>query len=452
MKWSAGQLSFWLPVAAIAIFFVMLMFGGGASRADAASQMLVRATAIMALAAVLVVFPRESWRDLRTPFLLLAGLAGIMAIQLVPLPPDWWAALPGRGLYAEAAAVLGVEQPWRPVSLTPDLTLNSLLAVFPPLAAMVAAAWLGRVRRDWVLAGVVILVLVTGVMAVFQFAEGPTSSLRLYRVSSFDTGTGLFANRNHNALLLALGIPLTLWSVFCRLENISSALLRWAIASATLVFLLVSIVVAGSRSGILLTGLGLGMGSLLLWREGVLSRIDRRLLLGGMVAGSAVVLLVVLQVANLDRFKTDVISGDARIKLFSEFSALGKQFFPVGSGFGSFDPVYRAVEKQDALAEIYMNHAHNDIIEIIIEGGALAGVLLILVLVIYGISCWSVWRAKKRGSVTIGLARLASIFIAMILLHSFVDYPARTPIIAALLAISAVWLSAGARLARERGG
>ncbi|WP_136161141.1 O-antigen ligase family protein [Sphingomonas flavalba] len=452
IKWSVGRLSFWLPVAAITVFFVMLMFGGGASRADAASQMFVRATAIVALAATLVVFPRECWRDMRQPFLLLAALAAIMAVQLIPLPPQWWTAMPGRSLYAEAAGVIGIEQPWRPISLTPDLTINSLLAIFPPFAALVAAAWLGRVRRDWVLAGVAGLALVTGVMAVFQFAEGPTSPLRLYRVSSFDTGTGLFANRNHNALLLTTGIPLTLWIATRRLAGIFSPLMRWAIAGAVLLFLLVSIVVAGSRSGVLLTGLGLGLGILLLWREGVLARVDRRLLVGSAVAGGIALLFVVSQIGNLDRFKTEVISGDARVVLFPEFAALGQQFFPVGAGFGSFDSVYRAVERQDALSEIYMNHAHNDILEIIIEGGALAGLLLALAVGLYGLACWRVWRGGGRGSLTVGMARLASIFIIMILLHSFVDYPARTPIIAALLAISALWLSSGACLARERGG
>ena len=377
IRWPAEKLSFWLPVAAIAVFFVMLMFGGGASRADAASQMFVRATAIVALAATLVVMPRECWRDMRQPLLLLGALAAIMAMQLIPLPPQWWTALPGRGLYAEAAGVIGIEQPWRPISLTPDLTLNSLLAIFPPLAALVAAAWLGRARRDWVLGGVAALVLVSGVMAVFQFAEGPSSALRFYRVASFENGTGLFANRNHNALLLAMGIPLTLWIAARRLAGVFNPALQWTLASAILLFLLISIMVTGSRAGIVLTGLSLASAGLLLWREGVLAHLSRRVLLGGVVIGAVAVILLAIQVAQLDRFKTEAVSNDARVLLLPEFAVMGEHFFPVGSGFGSFDATYRALEKPKFLNDFYMNHAHNDILEIVIESGALGGFLLL---------------------------------------------------------------------------
>lgn len=435
------MLSFWIPAAAVAVFFVMLMFGGGASRADAASQMFVRATAIIALAATLVVLPRERWRDMRQPILLLAALAAIMAVQLIPLPPQWWTGLPGRGLYAEAAEVVGVEQPWRPISLTPDLTINSLLAIFPPLAALVAATWLGRPRRDWVLGAVTALILISGLVAVFQFAEGPASALRLYRVANFDTGTGLFANRNHNALLLAMGIPVIMWIAACRLAGRSSPYLRWAVASAVIVFLLVSIMVTGSRAGILLTGLSVVLSGLLLWREGALSRIDRRLLLGGGVVGVAAIMLLATQVASLDRFKAGAVSGDARILLLPEFVAMGERFFPAGAGFGSFDAAYRAAEKPNAMTDVYMNHAHNDILEIVIEGGLAGAVLLTVTLFLYGLASWRVWRSDLRGATSVGLARLASILIALVVVHSFADYPLRTPIIAVMMALSALWLS-----------
>ena len=55
---------------------------------------------------------------MRVPLILLGALAALMAIQLIPLPPGIWTALPGRERYLEAAAAIGIPQPWRPISLT----------------------------------------------------------------------------------------------------------------------------------------------------------------------------------------------------------------------------------------------------------------------------------------------------------------------------------------------
>lgn len=436
-------------IAALAIFFVVLAFGGGASRFDVQSQMFVRVSAIVAVASILIIAPPSLRHIIRVPLLLLGALAVIMLVQLVPLPPAWWTALPGRALYADAADVIGMAQPWRPISLTPDLTLNSLLAVLPPLAALLGTATLERSRQGWTIAALAALIAVSGILGMFQFADGPASVLRTYRITNNDVGTGLFANRNHNALLLAIGVPLTLWLATRRPRRPIYAGVRYGISAAVLAFLLVSIMVTGSRAGIALAAIGLVGGMLLLWREGVFARVDRRLIGGGAALAAAAIAVAALQTVRFERFSAATIEGDSRLMLLPDVLATVRRFFPVGAGFGSFDPVFRAQERPETLTPSYINHAHNDAFEIVIESGVAGALMLLAALLLFTRASWQVWRSPIRGSTTLGLARLATIIIAMIAMHSLTDYPLRTPIMASILALTSCWLAWGFASSRD---
>src|SRR5690606_33859646 len=58
-------------------------------------------------------------------------------------------------------------------------------------------------------------------------------------------------------------------------------------------------------------------------------------------------------------------------------------YFPWGSGFGSFEYVYRIYEPQELLHPTYLNQAHNDWLQFPIEGGLLA-VLIAAAALIWG--------------------------------------------------------------------
>ena len=106
-----------------------------------------------------------------------------------------------------------------------------------------------------------------------------------------------------------------------------------------------------------------------------------------------------------------------------------------GSGFGSFEEVYHIHEPDSLMISSYVNMAHNDWAQLIIEGGVPA-VLLVVAL--------CAWLARSLGAVlgggAAGVARMLFwLSVAGILLFaSLVDYPLRTP----LFQLSAVWLVA----------
>src|SRR5690606_22404859 len=102
-----------LPVSfAVALIAACLVLGG-TSQAAAYTQFFIRSAAIVIGAAVLLTLDKNLLGNVKVPMLLCLAWTLLMLIQLIPLPPSWWTALPGREVFAELANVVGIEQPWR---------------------------------------------------------------------------------------------------------------------------------------------------------------------------------------------------------------------------------------------------------------------------------------------------------------------------------------------------
>jgi O-antigen ligase len=112
----------------------------------------------------------------------------------------------------------------------------------------------------------------------------------------------------------------------------------------------------------------------------------------------------------------------------------------VGSGFGSFDPVFRVYEPDGLLSPNYLNHAHNDLLELAMVGGLPAMVLLVWFLVWLGTRGIAALR-RSDGRTNTRMARLGLLMLVMMLLSSLVDYPLRTPLVAAICAVACGWLA-----------
>ena len=80
----------------------------------------------------------------------------------------------------------------------------------------------------------------------------------------------------------------------------------------------------------------------------------------------------------------------------------------------------------------YVNHAHNDYLELALEGGMPAILLMIAFLAWWSLRAFAIWRSPNAAE----LGRAACIASAAILLHSLVDYPLRTAAIATIFAMA----------------
>jgi O-antigen ligase len=430
------------------VYFIACMLLGGGARSGYLSDAILQL-----LAVPLLIGGLWRYRNLapgersRAAILLPLLFAALPASQLVPLPPEVWSSLPGRELAAASFAVAGAELPWAPISVSPAATWLALVSLLPIAALFQATSLLSHQQRRWLSLAMLGVGLVSVFLGMAQVAQGPYSPLRFMNQGNASEAVGFFANRNHYAAFLyVLTIFAGVWALDAtmRASDVPQAsrlgtatILPPIIGFTVLVAFLAAQMIARSRAGLILSIVALA-GVL------VLALLDRRarsglslakLLLGG-TALAAVFFLQFALYRVVDRFSADPLA-DARLAFAGTTMEAGTTFMPLGAGVGTFVPVYATFEKiEDTIANTFANRAHNDFLELWLETG-LPGIAILALGVMWLV--WRslrVWRLSSLGehSVDLGLARAASIAVALVLVHSIVDYPARTAAMAVLVA------------------
>lgn len=428
---------------------VVVEVAGGASRGDASGQAIVRAAAWAALIGGLLFGTRPDLRGGRAVALLLGAAIALPLVQLIPLPPAMWTALPGRDLITHTALGAGESQPWRPWAIAPGATANAASSLIVPAAILWLMLSLGVEERRRLPGFLLCLVLASTLIGLVQVSSFSFDNPLINE--SPHTVSGTFANRNHFALLMALGCPLASVWVFGAREVRPW---RHVAGLASMALFLVAILVSGSRAGLLLGSLGLGM-ALLLSGAAVKKALGRspRWLFPALVAGVlAIVLgLVLLSIAadravSINRLFENDPGQDMRSRGLPTVLSMIADYFPFGSGLGGFDPIFRIHEPFELLKPTYFNHAHNDFLEIVIDAGLPGLALLLAALCWWGWASVRAWRAGSGPDAM--LARLGSAMLLLVMLASVFDYPARTPAVMALVAIAGIWLNGGSGVRR----
>lgn len=438
-----------LNFVVLAALVLLAFLFGGASRADVLSQPVVRLAAILAIAVFAVQIDRSAWRSIRPALLFLGAVSAIILIQLVPLPPGLWGALPGRSVYLEALSAGGLPPVWRPLSLTPDMTINALLSVLPPLAVVLGLGVIDRKLHAKLVPILLVLVAASAVVGVFQVSSG---LFYFYRITNEGSLVGFFANRNHQAFFLAIAFPLlACWAASPGTDRNYVQVRNW-IALCVGAALAPLILVTGSRGGLILGAFGVAAAAaltLLVRRERGMSLLASgmrsRLLLVVPIAAGLAAVAATIYLARDEAIQRlyEGPTNETRERSFPVVVDLVRDYFPFGSGFGSFDTVFRVQEPDQLLSQFYLNHAHNDVLEVLLEGGLLPIPLILLFLGWYALRAWRLWAGGDREGRMLGRAGTA--IVAIVLVGSAFDYPLRTPFIAVLFALGCVWMLAAAR-------
>jgi O-antigen ligase len=426
----------------LCILLGVLQIAGGASRGDVFGQVIVRGSAWLLLILSILFGNRPDFRAGRPVVLLLAAAVLLPLLQLIPLPPSVWTALPGRDLIVPAAGLVGEAQPWRPWSIVPSGTLNAASSLIVPAAALWLVLSLSEEERERLTGLLLCLVLGSTLIGLVQISSF-TFDNPLINDSPGEV-SGTFANRNHFALQLAMGCVLALaWAFGSKRVHLSRGIVGFALV---LLFML-AILVSGSRAGLLLGSIGSAMG-ILLCRTSLKKLLTPypRWVFSTLVAGivAIVAFFVLISVAtgrarSIDRLFAVDPGQDMRTRGLSTVLAILKEYLPFGSGLGAFDPMFRIHEPFGLLKPTFFNHAHNDFLEVVIDAGIPGLSLLFVALCWWGWASIQSWRAGA-GSQTM-LPKLGATMLLLIILASVVDYPARTPTIMAWTAIAAAWLS-----------
>jgi O-antigen ligase len=159
--------------------------------------------------------------------------------------------------------------------------------------------------------------------------------------------------------------------------------------------------------------------------------------IGGATA-AGIILIVQYAFLGLQSRLDDNVLADYRLAIAANTWKAIKAFQPFGSGFGTFENVYRIFESTDALIPAYVNQAHNDWLQLWLEGGWLGLALLVAFLIWFGRAAVRTWRAPPREGRALdrSLAQAGAIVVVLLLIHSAMDYPLRTTTMMAIFAFS----------------
>ena len=435
----AANFAVW-PVRAGVLAVIMLAFalvlGGGGTPAPRAELAVECAAALIAAlwvfsgsrAATLQRIPRTAW-------LLVLLIAAIPILQLIPLPPVLWQALPNRAIEREALGLVGLEATWRPWSVAPNRTLSALLSLGPPLLLLLLTATLDRAARLRLVATVALIGLLSIVVGALQLNADDASPLRFYGLTTPQL-TGFQANHNSTADLLLIAMIAATVMLRAAVEQHrlpNNRALVLGIAGGVNALFALGVVLTASRMGIILLPLALlASGWILrLWLP-----VSRKVLAGGAVGLAGLALLGLLLArdnavigAVVARFD---FSGELRPQLWQDGLFVVRQHFPFGVGMGNFMPALIADERLEAVRPFLPNRAHNDFIELAAEAGLFGLMALAATGWLLGRAAWSALRGGAQG-----LAVFAAAALLILALHSLVDYPLRSMSLACLAAVCA---------------
>lgn len=358
-------------------------------------------------------------------------------VQLVPLPAAIWQALPGRDMIAESLAIAGLDPAsWHPISVDRARTLVAFCGTLAPAAIIAIGSRLddkAKLHLVLTFAGAALAAILLGVV---QISAANTTAMLFPINPKEGVLYASFANRNSTGLFFILALLLTAALPVPRRREWLLAM----VAAGSLLFL--GALLTQSRSSLVLLALPVGLivlrAAFGLWaaRKGSAPALTP----ASLVAGGFAVLIAGLAFASfstggrvgetLERLET--IEND-RLTMWEDGQYAAAQYWPVGSGMGTFDEVYQAYESLEYVTQKRAGRMHNDYLEVGLEAG---GVGLVLIL------AWLLWCAWQptvgKGRDDNWLAIAASIGIAAISLQSVLDYPLRNQTllcVAALLII-----------------
>ena len=424
----------WDSVAIAAMVLLAFSFAfGGASQGHALRLALVE----LASLPLLVLASRRLilaglWREHQFSLALLAAVVAIPLIQLIPLPPAVWTSLPGRDQMALALELAGLEPGWAPLSVAPDRTWGSALALAPPAALFLAMLSLSHPQRERLVQFCIAAAIVGILLGAAQLASGG-SALYLWSWTGPASVAGFFANRNHLASFLLIALPFAVIfgaATLRRRDQKAAALWIGGLFAGLAVVALAAI---RSRAGITLFAPVMVFSLLAAWIAAGRGRPGPGLLVLVGAVGAALTAVAVLALPPiLERFDTEN-QLEGRSNRWPLVAETAQTYLPLGSGIGSFDAVYRSVEPLEELDSTFFNQAHNEYLETWLEAGWLGIGVILAFLVWYFRRCWTAWKAppSREGD----LQRAASIGIGVLILHSVGDYPLRTVTLGVVFAL-----------------
>jgi O-antigen ligase len=289
------------------------------------------------------------------------------------------------------------------------------------------------------------------VIGLGQLVSGGDSPLYLYRITNRDSAVGFLANRNHHALLLSCILPLLALWLSSASGKVDQVRLYQLVAVIGVAFTIPSIVMTGSRAGLILMMVGL-VAAVAIYRAptAVIQRRDRKIelfdvrkLTAGAIALGLLASWTTGRLTAFDRLDFRSTSEVDRLAMLPTLWEMAVAYFPFGGGAGSFVALFRMHEPFDLLNASYYNHAHNDVMEVLIEFGVI-GLLFMICAILWW--CRAALRlarssADRRSTFVWQAGHCGLWILLMCALASIADYPLRVPAVQMVACLAAIWVT-----------
>jgi O-antigen ligase/tetratricopeptide (TPR) repeat protein len=388
--------------------------------------------------------PSARWARTAAHGLILMAI-GLLILQIVPLPTAWIDTLAPRTaellpLWTGGSATVQLGD-WQTLSLVPHETVKSLAMLISYSLLFVVVAQRIRDTADvrrllrWIalaavlMAGFGLVQFLASNGRFFWFYEHPYRTTLRYV-------TGSFANRNHCAQFLVLGVgPLVAWLVAATRttrgktahQNAAVAgrqTIAYLLAAATAIVTL-AILMTLSRGGAVALAVAATVIAVLYWRRRL---VDRRHLYGLATLVSLVVAMLSLYgydqvVARLDDFMEGSINvldpAEGRRLIWRSNAAAIQAGWLTGAGAGSHREIYPVYLHQPLAGEF--THAENGYLQVATENGLPGAVLLLVGIGLCGYWCIGCY-CRADGDEELLLCGATAASIAASTVHSFVDF------------------------------
>lgn len=360
---------------------------------------------------------------------LVAAILAIPLLQLLPLPQALASIGEARALLQADLAAAGAPAAGR-ATLDPAATRASFHALLPALAVfglvMALPTHLHR-RLAWWIAALAMASLLLGILQLGAPQESVLNPYPQWRPAM----NGFFANPNHQATLLVVaGVLAAGWLFHAPAharrpeEGRGRHVISMVAAAAVVLLSIAALPLTGSRAGVIIFILALAA---VVASQGWRLRAPRKRRL--LVAGSAAI--AALGVLAATRWMRVDAAQELRQPLRQATLEVAGAHAPLGSGAGTFVPVFEQATSGELLMPEYVNHAHNEYAQWLLEAGVLAIPAFALAIIALIAAARAMLRLPPPARTAGTCALLALLAIAA---HSLVDYPLRTQ---ALLTVAA---------------
>ena len=338
----------------------------------------------------------------------------------------------------------GLEQP-PALSVDPGSTASALRTGAALLVLLVVGCTVAALRGARVVAMALLFsASFQGLYGLLILISGHDRLWHLPKLHYLDSATGTFVNRNHFACFLAMSLAVGFGLILDNLRRQRRApgqggLVRWLSGDGSrnlLLGLLALLGLAGLLASFSRAGIALGLFALGLTvvAGGRSHRMMTRAVAIVLIVAAAAVPLIQIGADRLwGRYANSAVEisqSGGRLQVWNDTLTMAEAFPVVGSGFGTFAVAYPIYRSPDI--RLFYRHAHNDVLQVLAEGGLIGAALALLILVpLLGIVVAS--AAGNKGALGVGLAA----GLTALLLHSLIDFNLHIPANAATAAILA---------------